>query len=323
MKIKAVRPVQPAAAVSPRTPESKATVSHQLYKFAVPLLFLAVCASVCSFLLHVRTHLHITRYFAKKSVFKEEPLTALPDLLRGSLENSVFSFIGDRMLDHLVLWPMAAFVLLMLRYRDLKVFTKVMLCCGLLSLGKGICALLTELPDSRGGAQCIERLTHPRWNVHAKDMLLALDFENRFWGSVGTTFGFQLNSFLSLGGKGAVRYCSDMMYSGHTFFCTIICFSISRLVMKHNAVPNRSLRLSVYALLAAIPVIEALAVVATKFHYSVDVFVAIILTALVWSYPPIDKLAGWWSRERARRPSEREEMSQLFIARGSSPDTIA
>jgi hypothetical protein len=148
----------------------------------------------------------------------------------------------------------------------------------------------------------VQRLTNPDVNPHAMSQLLGLDFENNFWSSVVTTFGFQVHNFSSAGGKGAVRYCADMMFSGHTVCCALACVSLLQILQKHGVLKNMPfvLRAHVYAVLVGLPLFEGLAVVATAFHYSVDVFVAWLLTFLMWTNPFVETAAAYWIKASNR-----------------------
>ena len=78
---------------------------------------------------------------------------------------------------------------LVFHFRDALVWTKAILCAGTLIFFKGVTGLLTEIPDSRGGAFCVQRLTNPEVNPKAMEQLLDLDFHNDFLRRIVTTFG--------------------------------------------------------------------------------------------------------------------------------------
>ena len=74
------------------------------------------------------------------------------------------------------------------------------------------------------------------------------------------------------------------------------------MLQKHGVIKHIPwvARLHVYAVLIGLPVWEGLAVIATGFHYSVDVFVAWMFTLMMWTNPYVDAAALHWVKSSNR-----------------------
>ena len=89
------------------------TTPQNAIRFAVPWVFFVIAASLGSFLLHVSTHRHITRYLQETAAGDKYALSPLRDLLSDSLAKiSILKHVSDRTLDMMCLLPMGSFAAL-------------------------------------------------------------------------------------------------------------------------------------------------------------------------------------------------------------------
>merc|ERR1719215_1778972 len=95
-----------------------------------------------------------------------------------------------------------------------------------------------------------------------------------------------------------LRYCSDMMYSGHTFVVTCFGLGLYELIRIAEVGSKRGLKIGVLTLLVVVTVceqfFEVLAVEMTHFHYTMDVIMALVLTFLMYTNGAINIAAKQW-----------------------------
>jgi hypothetical protein len=193
----------------------------------------------------------------------------------------------------------ASFMLVSLygfRYKSnvLQVWIKVMMCAGLLFITKGTLDAMTNVPDSSGWNVCAGRLKEEGLEYMRKHHTL--------WDFFGLDYWW-VKKHHSL-----LRYCSDMILSGHTFVVTLFAMGLYeqlRVVLgvaghyevsAHNNdskyLPSprcRKIHLST-ALLALVSVVaiveqavEICVVGMSRFHYSVDMATALVITFLMYT----------------------------------------
>lgn len=196
--------------------------------------------------------------------------------------------------------------------KALTLYTKVMLCAFFLFSFKGLLGACTTVPDSRGWETCKAQSLSPEaveWM--REDHTNPLDF----W-----TLDFK---WVSEHGK-PMRYCADMMFSGHTFTVTLGAIGLYELVRvcqvevrRLHQPPQRTTdeRDRVQAkqdlagvfikvgLLTAIGVLtilqqsfEVVAIEVSHFHYTTDVVVAFMMTFLIYTNSVICVSAECWTR---------------------------
>jgi len=190
--------------------------------------------------------------------------------------------------------------------QSLQVWTKVFICSGILFIIKGALDAMTTVPDSSGWEVCKDRLTRNGTDdeglkymkeEHTLRDMFTLDYH---WLS---TYHHPL------------RYCSDMMYSGHTFIVTLFalgCYEMLRVVISvrekpldkgsQGRVPVKRWHIIIKSLflttLAIVAVgeqgVEVYFVLLSRFHYSMDVFVALLVTFLLYTNGAIAVFAKQW-----------------------------
>eukprot|EP00927_Polykrikos_kofoidii_P015293 TRINITY_DN16783_c0_g1_i1.p1 TRINITY_DN16783_c0_g1~~TRINITY_DN16783_c0_g1_i1.p1 ORF type:complete len:975 (+),score=188.31 TRINITY_DN16783_c0_g1_i1:415-2925(+) len=98
-----------------------------------------------------------------------------------------------------------------------------------------------------------------------------------------------------------LRFCADMMFSGHTYATTIFSLGLYDLVRNQTArwTPCRRsfVRFVVGAVLLAVVLSEMYMMLVQRFHYTMDVVVALVFTLLMYSNPAIAVVADFWASE--------------------------
>uniref|UniRef100_A0A7S1M2W0 Sphingomyelin synthase-like domain-containing protein n=1 Tax=Alexandrium catenella TaxID=2925 RepID=A0A7S1M2W0_ALECA len=183
-----------------------------------------------------------------------------------------------------------------MRANVLPLWTKVMLCAGFLFILKGIIGAVTTVPDSSGWEVCKARLT-PVGVVWMKEdhsflSMLVLDF---WWNVVY---------------HHPLRYCSDMMYSGHTFTVTLFALGLYELVRIVRPTRNKKKAVAdvqkvwLMLLLSVFTVgeqgVEIYFVEKTHFHYTSDIVVALLITFLLYTNGAIALASKKWSKEGSK-----------------------
>jgi len=103
-----------------------------------------------------------------------------------------------------------------------------------------------------------------------------------------------------------LRYCADMMFSGHTFVVTLFALGTYEMIRAFrlenfgDAYANKAwLKMSALSIFASLIVaeqfVEIYYVERSHFHYSMDVFMAIVLTFLIYTNGVISVFAKRWA----------------------------
>lgn len=267
-----------------------------------PPCFFFMAFSFQSFMLHVCTHFYI------KFMEKEEH-----DGLHG--EGRLFDIIGNLVATTVAQDMATGAVKVPLWLLDLSGATPIALCMfanvfglwsGSFSIGlwnkqfivgaamaflKGVFDVVTVMPDSIGWDTCKERLH--KSGVSAFDHV---NFLKDFWSSL------QDMLFVELFGDGTVarvRYCADMMISGHTYFAFL--FSIgayNAIRLNANMFPgvrNIFLGRLVFWTCIACLLTELMLVGLARFHYTVDMLAALVLVLLLYDSRTVDQIAADWA----------------------------
>lgn len=204
----------------------------------------------------------------------------------GSLDDPVASALGEyqkvdiSILDKLAgLFPFL-FVLLAVAMDKPMVWTRIMLCFFCLSVGKGLFGWITVVPDSNGWQTCKARLATGSYPIewYAKERsVMELLFEQPL-----------------------SRLCADMMWSGHTYFVTIFAFGLHECVRRAMRASTWWKRVLVESLVCFAAIlqqsIEVYFVLKSRFHYTSDVVMAILITYLFYTNTSIAVLASWWTK---------------------------
>lgn len=206
------------------------------------------------------------------------------------------STISTLSLDILAIAPMFGLCALLTVTRDLHVWVRVCLTLGLLYLLKGILDYATDLPDSGGWNDCVARL-----NAQSSEVTQYFIHLNNLNGTDFTQQFLQME-FLGVptktGNRVQARFCADMILSGHTFTFIVILLGILELLQKYVglfAPQCESCIISIANLVAGLAItIEAGLIVLSRFHYTVDVLIAVPMAFLLYTNHSLSILASWF-----------------------------
>lgn len=296
---------------------SKAEWAFQLLKWMLPTGFAMLGFYIQSVCLHWATYCYVHKYVVDPDIKPDvNPYATLADPVEASLGEER---INIHILDSIAGFFPALFFVLSARYalwintpgqagthsKVLVLWTKVMMCAAFLFISKGIIGAVTTVPDSSGWQVCRERLK-PEGVRYMKEehsflSMLILDFQwNVLWY------------------HHPLRYCSDMMFSGHTFVVTLFALGLYELLRiirptqilrsalslrKENKKPDtRKLLLLKMALLTGLALfaiveqaIEIYAVEKSHFHYTSDIIVSLLMTFLFYTNGVIAISAKRWA----------------------------
>jgi len=220
--------------------------------------------------------------------------TNVSDVSFGSMDDVIESMfvwkdikIGS--LDTLAALFPATFIFFAFSRCRLRVWTKVMICHVFLAIGKGLLGMITTVPDSIGWHNCQQRL--------GKENVLWFQQEHSFLDILGREIAGMMHGHMT-------RFCADMVYSGHTWFVTLYGLGLFNLAddetedFQKDGGDCCTLRTRVLYFVASVAVIEqcyeVYCVLVNRFHYSLDVILAIILSMLFFTNGAIARWSKSW-----------------------------
>jgi len=160
--------------------------------------------------------------------------------------------------------------------------TYLIACC--MAVMKGILDVVTILPDSIGWKQCKERL-----GPEAFEKMKDRHFFSDFWGSMAQAV---VDEVVGVNGK-RIRYCADMMLSGHTYFAAL--FSLAAYKLTGAIDLPVKVQWLVGLVCCVCVLVEVVLVAAARFHYTVDMITSVFLVCLLWDSLYIEQKASDWS----------------------------
>lgn len=260
--------------------------SHPLraFKWLAPMIVAFMCFGFQSCMLHLST-MHYVAYHDKHGgvVLHDQGLEFLG-----------FKKVPMKLLDMISSGMFLVFLIGTVCIRDLRLWVKVFFCYSTLFVLKGVLDYVTTLPDSAGWDTCAARLTPPA--VHAFKKMSEL----------GT--GDLLGELMKMEFRGVVgdhkniwpvRYCSDMILSGHTFVMLMsllaVCDLVRRLAMLASPSIATILRVLVAIVASACAAADLYLIVANHFHYTVDVMLAVLCTLLLYTNAGVAIFADWFA----------------------------
>merc|ERR1719210_3286528 len=181
---------------------------------------------------------------------------------------------------------------------NIGLWNKTFIVGSIMAILKGIFDVVTILPDSTGWKSCKERLGK-EGIASFREMSFVADFDGAF---------LKLLTLEILGGQGGrrVRYCADMMISGHTYFAAL--FSLSAYKQIYYSGSGKMVaRLVGFTCLCCIST-ELILVAAARFHYTVDMLAALVLVVLLFDSTYVEQLAADWSEGFRWRDKETFQM---------------
>jgi len=185
-------------------------------------------------------------------------------------------------LDSIALFSLSLFIIsyLISQYYNKDtycIFIKTILIASILAIIKGIIDLVTIIPDSAGYNKCISRLGNDTINF-----LTNLDFDNNLINSLIKLLKVEI---FGLKNFHHMRYCSDMILSGHTFYVVLYNIASYDIICKYV---NNIICIIIKILLTIIIIIEITLILISNFHYTIDVLLALIMVILLYNCKYID-----------------------------------
>mmetsp|Transcript_119713 Transcript_119713/g.346012 ORF Transcript_119713/g.346012 Transcript_119713/m.346012 type:complete len:499 (+) Transcript_119713:44-1540(+) len=284
--------------------EYQTPVLLQAYYVVFPCVMFACCFAIQSLLLHLATHFYVYYMTVEiiKGDFQEPGHARLFDLIGSLVSNSTdgssegATFYGSvkvpmPVLDASGTIPaMLCFVSYVYAWLkgqfSIGLWNKTFIVASCMAILKGILDVVTIMPDSIGWEMCKARLGGDEGVANMLNMSFANDTSAAVWRL------FQIELFGDDGGK-RVRYCADMMVSGHTYFAAL--FSLSAYKQTYYTGVGKIVANLVGLLCACCMVAEVVLVAAARFHYTVDMLAALALVGLLFDSSYVDQLAADWS----------------------------
>lgn len=286
-------------------------VGWYFLKWFVPGLTFALCFLFQNFCLHIATHyyivwmeriniaaetahINVTRahlYTDNHAHNGHERLSQR--FVEGSLHDvSVLLFghhkIPMHALDSVSILIPGSWFLLVVYQINLHLFTKCCLCGSLLAVGKGVFGFVTVVPDSIGWLACKKRLGEKGLEVLGD----AINFSESWQYAL---------SQLASPNAFHYRYCADMVYSGHTYFCALFAVGLYDAFRRYSHFwpPQRKFfaRTALGCVLLAYTIVDVVLMLMNSFHYSLDVLLALLLVLLYYTNAAIARATMWWSEE--------------------------
>eukprot|EP00435_Cladocopium_sp_Y103_P035995 s2058_g9.t1 len=260
-------------------------------KWSFPPLICALCFGFQSVMLHMTT---------VKYVLMRQKTPLHDDLGHELFEGKP---VAKEVLDALSVAPPLLVIVSILLLRDVRLWAKVFFSNSILFVLKGLFDWMTVLPDSIGFASCVKRLNG---NGGTDEPLKYLEH----MGHLSGTEYFSALLQLELHGVGKVRhvrYCADMLMSGHTFVTVLYMLALADLVRRitilMSPIPRLIWRLSMGIFAALCVGADLYLIVKTRFHYTVDIVMAIVITLLIYTNAGMAVLAQWYASEEGKRKS--------------------
>eukprot|EP00933_Yihiella_yeosuensis_P033653 TRINITY_DN27308_c0_g1_i1.p1 TRINITY_DN27308_c0_g1~~TRINITY_DN27308_c0_g1_i1.p1 ORF type:complete len:406 (+),score=34.74 TRINITY_DN27308_c0_g1_i1:136-1353(+) len=273
--------------------------------FAGAFLFQNLC-------LHAATHYYVQWMFrlranlgsdkdgTESTISGEQLSTQIED---GSLHDPIAGLLGYHDIPVAAMDALSALVpftwfILVIGRGNIHIWTKCCFCGALLAFFKGVCSVATIVPDSTGWDNCKARLGDDgvKYFKEAEN----LDFGGDWLTALKDLFTLELLGAVTPGGNVRhLRYCADMVYSGHTYFVTLFAlglYDLTRRVSRQyvSKTPRRMLLILVGTVLAILVMLDVVMILINRFHYTLDVLLAVLLTVLFYTNTIVGISVEWW-----------------------------
>lgn len=294
-------------------------------KWFLPGFLNAFCIFISMWLLHIATYQYVHKMTNMEESLKKSGINSEEVLSKFFNDYSTLAdpvadvfpreSIALDTLDKVAAFFPAMFMLGVVAFDDLRLYTKIMFCNAFLALLKGSLDAMTVLPDSAGWAACKERLT---------PLGVAFFQENH------SPWDLLRHEATGVNGH-HLRWCSDMLVSGHTYFTTIYalgCYELIRRVMLQEGFKHRELLKAAAITFVVVmglfeQMIEIYAVTVDRFHYTMDVYLAIIVTFIVYTNAiPAMVSKHWWGMGTVFSMTKEERYEFMGSAFNSESDIL-
>ncbi|CAE7214161.1 ppdK [Symbiodinium pilosum] len=272
-------------------------------KWIFPMFVCFLCFCCQSVLLHLTTVKYVNLHMHK------EPLP----------EDIGHAYLGKapvpmKILDMISCGVLLGFMVGALLLRDLRTWSKLFFCNGMMFVMKGVFDYATILPDSIGMAECAARLGEAP--LKEFERLGTLNGQEFFDGMVSL-------ELRGVAGKWPVRYCADMLLSGHTFVMLLYLLAVADLVQRSTLLmesPKREICQVFFGIFAlGCTAADLYLIVINHFHYTVDVIMAIILTFLLYTNAGIAILVQWFASEYGESSRNTEDSGMVWVPAAMFP----
>eukprot|EP00931_Biecheleriopsis_adriatica_P075527 TRINITY_DN49374_c0_g1_i1.p1 TRINITY_DN49374_c0_g1~~TRINITY_DN49374_c0_g1_i1.p1 ORF type:complete len:476 (+),score=52.77 TRINITY_DN49374_c0_g1_i1:28-1455(+) len=226
----------------------------------------------------------------------DDPLHRLlkPSRLAESLEGLSWppSILVDLMSNVLTV----SWLVWVIRYHDLQLWTRVLLTGTMLALLKGFLSWSTIVPDASGWTGCKERL--------GVDGLRYFREASRsgflgFLQSLQDIFLLTMQSLWVLSRSTPHQLCADGVFSCSTSSCALVAVALYGAVQGAVTESRHERRATVLGLtgllLLSVVIADMALAVGSKLHYSLDVFLALPLTLLLYGSPAVALASSSWA----------------------------
>jgi len=200
--------------------------------------------------------------------------TTLPDIGHDIIGRFTREYLGTDYIDwfelpdHFVSFMGTSCVIFVLLHpRRFMILRRLCIIFGLLNLLRSFTVIVTSLPDA--SPECAKQFTKKGQGSY-KDQTLEV--------ALATSLR---RAFLLIINPSNHITCGDMVFSGHTCFLTLttlVFVEYCRSYKDKHEVPCRALRWFMRLTWA----VGVVAIVGTKLHYTLDVFLAALLTVTTW-----------------------------------------
>jgi len=279
------------------------TMGQKAWYWIRPMFLFAFCFAMQSIMLHVATHFYLFSTLQQEEVIHSVPTGAtdkIPEERRERLEVAQLFDLGSVLVGGKnlplsildlsggipMLMFMGVYVASAVRgNHSIGMWVKTLMVGAFCALVKGFFDMITILPDSSGLPHCEARL-----KATGLAALSSLHFADDPLGTLASMLN--LKTF-------KLRYCSDMMVSGHTYFAVLFSLSSYKMIKyvsrdmdtkKRDAVRSAAFFVTFACIMA-----EMVMVASTNFHYTVDILASVWLVSLAWDSSHIETLAADWS----------------------------
>lgn len=276
-------------------------------KWGGPAVCWGVSMFICMWLLHCGTYMYVRtmdrmeRSYAIHPQHADDPIMSSglypQNVSYGSLEDPLEAWLGWRdvelhQLDIISALLPGSWLVITLLNRDLQAWAKLLTANSILAIWKGAFGFMTIVPDSIGWTNCQKRLK-PKGLAFFRTQVPDPE-----------TDGYPAMAWMLLKNElfgQKFRFCADMMYSGHTYFTSLYALALVEAVQHRvrqdsERVPVLDWRVVVVTLFVLIEqAVEITLVLENRFHYTMDVVMAIILSLLLFTNSSVLIFAKRWA----------------------------
>lgn len=217
---------------------------------------------------------------------------------------------------------------------NIEIFTKTCFVGSAMAFSKGILDAITVMPDSSGWKNCQKRLK-PQGVEALRDSQRFALWKNLVptVNDLAKVIAQEILGLKTESGRIHARYCADMLVSGHTYIATVCSLGVFKMVSAYLTAyyfkrdgDNLKWYVVKYlvGLLCVVCVcVDVASIAATKFHYTVDIIVALVMVVLLWDSAHLETaVAIWVSGYRWRMVLKDDQKQCLKHTSGDTMSTI-